>query len=90
MIENVYRLQVMNTAESAQQYRISVAGIDTIKLATTDIVSLQSTETRAIPIRVRVDHGKGKPGSNRIQVTLISVADPSISVTEKAVFIVPR
>ncbi|MDO8300383.1 cytochrome c oxidase accessory protein CcoG [Lacisediminimonas sp.] len=90
MIENVYRLQVMNTAESAQQYRIEVSGVDTIRLATADLVSLQSTESRAIPIRVRVDHGKGKPGSNRIQVTLTSVADPSVSVTEKAVFIVPR
>lgn len=90
MIENVYRLQVINTSESPQQYRISVAGIDTIKLATAELVSLQPTESRAIPIRVRVDHGKGKPGSNRIQVTLDSVNDESVSVTEKAVFIVPR
>ncbi len=90
MIENVYRLQVMNTAESPQQYRISIDGIDTIKLATPDIVSLQSTESRAIPIRVRVDQGKAKPGSNKIQVTLRSVNDESVSVTEKAVFIVPR
>ncbi|WP_241672964.1 cytochrome c oxidase accessory protein CcoG [Lacisediminimonas profundi] len=90
MIENVYRLQVMNTSESAQTYRISVSGLDTLKLATPDLVTLQSTESRAVPIRIRAEHGKGKTGSNKIQVTLRSTSDQSVSVTENAVFIVPR
>ena len=90
MIENVYRLQVMNTAEKAQQYRITVSGLDTIQLATPDLVTLQPTESRAIPIRIRVGQGKGKTGSNRIEVTLSAVDDKPVSVTETAVFIVPR
>ena len=33
MIENVYRLQIMNTSEKAQTYRIRVSGIDTLAQA---------------------------------------------------------
>ncbi len=90
MIENVYRLQVMNTSESGHRYRISVQGLDGIRLASPDTISLAPTESRAVPIRIRVDHGRGKTGSNKIAVTLKSIDDPSIKVTEAAVFIVPR
>ena len=50
MIENVYRLQIMNTTEQAHQYRISVDGIETLALVTPDVVRLDGTETRAIPV----------------------------------------
>ena len=90
MIENVYRLQVMNTSESRHRYRISVAGLEGIRLASPDTVTLQPTESRAVPVRIRAEHGKGKKGSNQITVTLESMDDDAVKVTEKAVFIVPR
>ncbi|MFC7299476.1 cytochrome c oxidase accessory protein CcoG [Herminiimonas aquatilis] len=90
MIENVYRLQIMNTAETAHRYQISVAGIESLALATPDIVDLAATETRAVPIRLRVDQGQGAPGSNKISVTLKALDDDGLQVTEHAVFFVPR
>ncbi len=90
MIENVYRLQIMNTSETAHRYKISVSGIDTIALATPDEVSLAGTETRAVPVRVRVAHGKGHAGSNKIEFELKAVDDWHFHVEEKAVFFVPR
>lgn len=90
MIENVYRLQIMNTDETPRRYRISVSGIDTIALATADEVSLASTESRAVPVRVRVAHGKGEHGSNHIMFELTSLDDEHLQVTEKAVFFIPR
>lgn len=90
IIENVYRLQVMNTAEASHNYRITVQGLDGIRLATPETVTLAATESRAIPVRIRVDHGRGHTGSNRIELTLQAVDEPSIKVTEPAVFIVPR
>ena len=90
MIENVYRLQIMNTSERAQTYRIGVSGIDTLAQATPDLVTLAATETKAYPIRLRTAHGAAHPGSNKIAVELTSIDDPSLHVKEDAVFIVPR
>ena len=90
MIENVYRLQIMNTDEAPHRYRISVSGIDTIELATPDEVELQATDARALPVRVRVASGMGRPGSNKIEFKLKSLDDEHVQVEEKAVFFVPR
>jgi len=90
MIENVYRLQIMNTSEQAQTYRIRVSGIPTLAQVTPELVRVDATETRAHPIRLRTAHGAAHPGSNKIAVELTSVDDPSLHVKENAVFIVPR
>jgi cytochrome c oxidase accessory protein FixG len=90
MIENVYRLQIMNTSEQAHVYQIAVSGIDTLAVADAGTVRVEATETRSHPIRLRVAHGAGHTGSNKIQVTLTAVDDPSLHVKESAVFIVPR
>jgi cytochrome c oxidase accessory protein FixG len=90
VIENVYRLQIMNTAEVPHRYRISVSGIDTIALATPDEVTLQGADARAVPVRVRIAHGKGHPGSNPIVFELKALDNERLQVREKAVFFVPR
>ncbi|MNR83780.1 Ubp3 associated protein Bre5 [compost metagenome] len=90
LIENVYRLQIMNTGEQTQRYKISVAGLPTLALATPDEVRLEGTETRAVPVRVRVAPGQGELGSNEISFTLQALDDESLHVTEHAVFFVPR
>jgi cytochrome c oxidase accessory protein FixG len=90
MVENVYRLQIMNTTEQAHRYRISVSGVPSLTLATPAEVSLAGTETRAVPIRLRAAPGTGKPGSNKISVRLQALDDPSLQVNETAVFFVPR
>ncbi len=90
MIENVYRLQVMNTDEAPHRYRISVSGIDSIELATAPEVEVEATASRGVPVRVRVAPGAGTPGSNKIQFELQSLDDERVRVSEKAVFFVPR
>src|SRR5262249_19660213 len=90
MIENVFRLQIMNTDERAHRYHISVSGIDTIALATDDVVEVPATTSRAVPVRVRVAHGTGQAGSNKIAFELKAMDDHAMQVEEKAVFFVPR
>jgi cytochrome c oxidase accessory protein FixG len=89
-IENVYRLQIMNTSETPHRYRITVSGIEGLKLATPDIVELKGTETRAVPVRLRAPEHAGKPGSNHIRFALKSLDDDALHVDEAAVFIVPH
>jgi cytochrome c oxidase accessory protein FixG len=90
MIENVYRLQVMNTEERTHRYKISVSGIDSIALVSDDVIELKSTESRAVPVSVRVAHGKGEKGSNKITFEVQSLEDKDVRVQEKAAFFVPR
>ncbi|MGX9775431.1 cytochrome c oxidase accessory protein CcoG [Janthinobacterium aestuarii] len=90
MIENVYRLQIMNTSEQSQHFKISASGLPGLTLLTREEVTLQPTETLGWPIRLRVPHGVGEKGSNKIAIELQSLDDPSLHVRESAVFIVPR
>ena len=90
MIENVYRLQIMNTDEAAHRYKLTVEGIPTIHIQGGDEIALSGTESRAVPVSVRTASGQGDKGSNKIYFTLTTVDDPSVIVKEKAVFFVPR
>ncbi len=90
MIENVYRLQIMNTDEASHRYKLSVEGIPGIHIQGSDEIALSSTESRAVPVSVRTNEGQGEKGSNKIYFTLTTIDDPAISVKEKAVFFVPR
>ncbi|MGE5650565.1 cytochrome c oxidase accessory protein CcoG [Noviherbaspirillum sp. UKPF54] len=90
MIENVYRLQIMNTDEFPHKYKIKVSGIETIALAGAEEVALPATGSRAVPVRVRIAHGKGQPGSNKIMFEVESTDGSDVEVKEKAVFFVPR
>jgi polyferredoxin len=90
MIENVYRLQVMNTAERAHLYRIEVDGITSAAIADEDVVELDAASTRAVPVRVRVNPGRAAGGSHPIRFTLTALDDPLLRVCEKAVFIIPK
>jgi cytochrome c oxidase accessory protein FixG len=89
-IENVYRLQLMNTGEHKHVFRVTVAGVDAIRIASPDSAELEGATARAIPVRVRLPHGAGKHGSNKIEFTVTADDDASLSVKERAVFIVPR
>jgi cytochrome c oxidase accessory protein FixG len=90
MIENVYRLQVMNTSEHEHLYRIEVDGVKSAAIADEDVIELDGASARAVPVRVRVAAGAGRPGSNKIAFTVTALDDPSLKVREQAVFIVPR
>jgi cytochrome c oxidase accessory protein FixG len=90
MIENVYRLQVMNTSEQPHLYRIEVDGVKSAGIADEDVIELDGASARAVPVRVRTGAGEGRPGSNKIAFTVTALDDPSLSVREQAVFIIPR
>jgi cytochrome c oxidase accessory protein FixG len=91
MIENVYRLQIMNTDEDMHHFRLSVEGIDSIHLdGAAEEIELGSTESRAVPVRVRVDPGNGEKGSNKIWFTLQVTDGDEAAIKEKAVFFIPR
>ena len=90
LIENVYRLQVMNTAETAHTFRIAVSGLASASLASEALVTLDGASARAVPVRVRVMRAAAKTGSNHIVFELTAQDEPALRVAEQAVFIVPK
>ncbi len=89
-IENVYRLQIINTAEQPRSYRITVSGVGSARVASDAEVSVDAAGNRMVPVRVQVEPGQGQPGSNTLVFQIEAVDDPTVAVREKAVFYVPR
>ena len=89
MIENVYRLQIMNTDERAHGYRLAVSGIDGIHLDPDAVIELDAIASRTLPVRVRIPQGKGKGGANKIRFELVARDAEHLRVQEPAVFFVP-
>lgn len=89
-IDNVYRLQVMNTEELPHRFTIDVAGIQGVEVLSERNFELPPVTSKAIPVRIRVPQGNAIPGSNPITFIVRDRENASVSVTEKAVFLIPR
>jgi len=87
-IENVYRLQVMNTAETARTFEIGVEGLPGLQLAGEARVTLDPASSRMVPVRVRIEPSAAKAGSHRIDFSVRAVDAAEVAVREKSVFIV--
>ncbi len=92
LVENVYRLQVMNTSETARQFRITASGITGIELESQkQPISIDGASQRVIPVRLRVEKQHTRPGANRIVFTVQSVGDDEpILIEEGATLVAPK
>lgn len=90
LIENVYRLQIMNATEQIQTYRLRVVGLERLHIASDDQVELGPASARWIPLRLQLPPGVAEPGSHPIWLRIEESKPDGIEVIEKAVFLVPR
>jgi cytochrome c oxidase accessory protein FixG len=89
-IENVYRLMIMNPSESERVFDIEATGLPTIHIEGETHVKVGATESRLVPLRVRVHVAAGSvaPGQHPIHFLVHAHDDPSAYRLEKSVFIV--
>ncbi len=90
VLENVYRLQVMNATESQQHYRIEVqgpAGLAGLSVASDPLTQVGSAQSRWVSVRLQMP-GDVPKGSYPIVFT-ITALDSARAVHEKSVFLVP-
>ncbi|HUJ86838.1 MAG TPA: cytochrome c oxidase accessory protein CcoG [Burkholderiales bacterium] len=87
-IENLYQLQIMNTAEKTRRFEIRVEGLPGIRLASDPVVEMAGASSRLLPVKVRVADGSAAPGSHRIEFELRALDGDREHVEEKSVFIV--
>jgi polyferredoxin len=90
MIENVYRLQLINTAEMPRRLRLRIEGIPGIAIASEPEVEVPSAQPRMVAVRVRVPPGAAAPGSSRVAFVVEAVDDPTVMVREPTTFYMPR
>ena len=64
-IENIYRLQVMNTQERAQWFDVRVEGIPGAAVAGIPGVQLDGASSLMVPLRVRIPGGSASDAANR-------------------------
>ena len=93
LIENVYRLQIMNATEIEQRYSLKVQGIDGARIVADpqlSELSVRAADSRWVPVRVQVPPQAATAGSHPISFVIATVQAPLDEVTEKSVFLVPR
>ncbi len=93
-IENVYRLQVMNGTERAQEYTVSVSGLPGLAIATPTHLRVEPTGIGALPVRLTLPPGESEAiqgRSNPIVFEVKALEDGGKRVArEKSTFFVPR
>lgn len=96
MIENVYRLQIINTSEEALSLSLSAAGIPEITVTTADgsssALQIDPASNRLVPIVVRVPVGQAGPGLHDIEFRADAQSDEGreVLVVERSSFYVPN
>jgi cytochrome c oxidase accessory protein FixG len=89
LVENVYRLQVMNVGEHYQFYSIKVSGLPDIALASDNVIELPAESSHIFTVRVRAAPDAGKTGANPIRFEIESLLGDA-QASEKATFLIPR
>lgn len=89
LIENVYTLKIFNMDKDAQDYRLSVSGIDGMELIGDASFSIEGSGSLTHIVNVRIDPVLLKKTSNTIYFSLQSTSDPDIAQTEEARFLGP-
>ena len=91
VIENVYRLQIMNTDEKARQFTLAVDGLPGATVAgLAQPVAVDAAGSRLLPLRVQVPADAAAPGSHPIVVRLRAIDDEHVAREEMTTFILPR
>ena len=88
-IENVFRLQVMNTAEETRRFALGVSGLSGIELGSDAVVEVPAATTKGVVVRVLAPGDAGKTGSNPIFFEIKAINHEEVFVREKTTFLLP-
>jgi cytochrome c oxidase accessory protein FixG len=92
VVQNVYRLQIMNTQERSAQFTITASGIEGMRLVgDLQPVTLGPASARWVPVRIEARREHARPGSNRIEFTVEAAPEGGgepIRIVERAAFVV--
>ena len=87
-LENVYRLQIMNTTEQAHQFTVTASGIDGMELVVALPVTVPAAGAITLPVALRVDPARTTAGSHPVHFHIEDSTDARVRADEKSVFFV--
>ena len=89
VIENVFRLQIMNVTESELRLHVQVDGLPGLQVVSEEELIVAPAQSRWFVLRLQLPPGQATPGSHPIHFEIDGQDDTRV-LKEKAVFIVPR
>jgi cytochrome c oxidase accessory protein FixG len=90
MIENTYRLQIMNATEREQTYLIAASGLNGLTMNSPHSISVSSASSRWMPVRLQIPGTGVAAGSHVIEFSIQPQGLNSEQIHEKSVFLVPK
>ena len=88
LLENVYRLQLINTTEQSHRFVVTASGIDGLQLIAQQPVTVPAAGALTLPVALRIDPATTSPGSHPVRFHIEDSADARIKADEKSVFYV--
>jgi cytochrome c oxidase accessory protein FixG len=93
-IENVYRLQIMNGTEHAQDYSVAVSGLPGLGMATPAVLHVAATGIGTLPVRLTLPPDmaatvQGRSNPIVFEITAVQGVEGRVA-REKSTFFVPR
>jgi hypothetical protein len=105
-IENVYRLQVMNTDGTPRQFTVTAVGLKGLKVIGVDQpLRLGAESSQMVPLSLQApidddDEGKSRKGdrdddgkskrSHKVEIVVEAIGDPKVARRETTSFLFPR
>ena len=96
LIENVYRLQIMNTQERPRRLVITASGIEDLKVGGVTLpIEIGPTSTQMFTLNLRASAANAQKGSNRIEFHIMPMdasdnnSPDDFSLHEKSIFFKP-
>jgi cytochrome c oxidase accessory protein FixG len=91
VMENVYRVQIMNTSEAPHRFRLRAEGLPGIAVAGVPAtIDVAAGATRLLPLRLQVPAEAAAPGSHRVELVIEAEDDAAMARRERSTFILPR
>jgi cytochrome c oxidase accessory protein FixG len=88
-VENIYTLKVANMDKGPHDYRLSVEGIEGMRLNGVGAFKVASGEVLNVPVQVQVDPARLKRPSSEIRFEIVALDDPGLRREETARFLGP-
>ncbi|MEJ2174552.1 MAG: cytochrome c oxidase accessory protein CcoG [bacterium] len=88
LIENVYRVQLMNTQEMPRRFRLRAEGLPSLVLVGDRTFEVEGASARLLPVKLRVQPTQVPAGKHPITLSVQAEDDPAVAVREKTIFIV--
>ncbi|MDM8560458.1 cytochrome c oxidase accessory protein CcoG [Candidatus Parabeggiatoa sp. HSG14] len=90
LIENIYRLRIMNIDEQPHTYTVTASGIDGLQLVKDrEVIIVASGSVMTLPVRLKVEATNLKKRSSTVVFQLTAQDDPKLTISEEARFLGP-